>query len=147
MTDTKEPPDGRDGESEKDDEKRSVTTSPWEWVAACIGFILVAGAIILLVIEGLSDDGVPPAITLEVDSIVQAGSGYLVEFSARNAGDRTASAVLIEGVLRVPEEEEEVSSVTLDYLPAESRRSAGLFFSHDPRIGTLELRPLGYQRP
>lgn len=146
MTDRDDPSGHEEDESKKNGEQ-GLASSRWEWVAACIGFVLVAGAIGFLLREGLGSPATPPEITVEVDSILPAGSGFLVEFHARNDGGRTASALQIEGVLRVSAEEEEVSSVTLDYLPPESERSAGLFFSHDPRLGELEIRPTGYQRP
>lgn len=144
----REPPEEeptKKDESE-DDDGRKAAESRWEWVAACISFILVAGAIAFLVREGLGNSGHAPAITIEIDSIVPAGSGFLVEFHARNDGDRTAASLLIEGVLRNAAEEE-VSSVTLDYLPGGSERAAGLFFSRDPGQGTLTILPRGYQRP
>ena len=35
----------------------------------------------------------------------------------------------------------------LDYLPGESVRPAGLFFTRDPRAHRLEIRPAGFVAP
>jgi uncharacterized protein (TIGR02588 family) len=41
----------------------------------------------------------------------------------------------------------EVSSVILDYIPGQSAREGGLFFTQDPRSGNLVLRASGYAKP
>jgi uncharacterized protein (TIGR02588 family) len=41
----------------------------------------------------------------------------------------------------------ESSAAVLDYVPGESVRRGGLFFSTDPRVHRLTLRAHGYQQP
>ena len=121
--------------------------SPWEWVAAAIGSGLVIGAIGILGYEALGIPATPPAIEIRVDSVLQVGGGYLVEFHARNTGTTTAAGVVVEGELTTPEGTVETSGMTIDYVPARASRGGGLYFSHDPRRHRLEIRPKGYDLP
>jgi uncharacterized protein (TIGR02588 family) len=80
-------------------------------------------------------------------SIVPAQNGYLVQFHAVNQGGSTAAGVVIGGELRRDAETIESSHTTLNYLPANSERGGGLFFTHDPRQFDLQMRALGYEEP
>ena len=70
-----------------------------------------------------------------------AGTGWVVEFEARNLSPVTAAQVTIEGRLA----DGETATATIDYVPGRSARRGGLFFSREPR--GAELRALGYQDP
>jgi uncharacterized protein (TIGR02588 family) len=122
-------------------------TSPLEWVVAGISALLVLGVAAFLLYDALARPETPPRITLEVDTIVPAGGGYLVEFRARNRGQATAAGLVVEGVIRSDTGTVEKSQVTISYVPAQGSRQAGLIFTRDPRAGRLEMRPLGYDRP
>jgi uncharacterized protein (TIGR02588 family) len=129
---------------------RNLAGSHWEWIAAVISFVLVAAAIVFLIRDATGTPPSPPVIEIRVDSVVAAGSGYLVEFRAHNSSTSTAQALQVEGTLHPSDgaaADVETSQVTLDYLPGRSSRTAGLFFTRDPREGRLEIRPLGYTRP
>lgn len=131
-----------------DGRERHPAGSRWEWVAAVISFLLVATAIVFLIYDAVGSPPSAPAIEITVDSVVTAGKGYLVEFTARNSSASTAAVVVVEGMFRSADGAEvETSQVTFDFLPGHSRRAAGFFFTRDPREGTLEIRPLGYARP
>jgi uncharacterized protein (TIGR02588 family) len=41
----------------------------------------------------------------------------------------------------------ESSEVTIDYVPGEATRRAGIYFSRDPRLHRLEIRAKGYDIP
>jgi uncharacterized protein (TIGR02588 family) len=119
----------------------------WEWIAAAIGFILVAGVIGFLLYEALGGNRMPPDVKLSVDSVVQTRNGYLVKIIAVNQGGITAEGVDIEGELRSGTEPVERSQTTIDYLPPRSEKRAGLFFTRDPRQFDLQVRPFGYEEP
>jgi uncharacterized protein (TIGR02588 family) len=116
-------------------------------VAGAAGSLVVLAAVGVLLHEALTAPAAPPRITLEVDSIVRVGSGYLVEFHATNGSPTTAAALRVSGELRDASGAVETSDVTLDYVPAQATRAAGIYFSHDPRRYRLDLRPVGYARP
>jgi uncharacterized protein (TIGR02588 family) len=122
-------------------------TSPLEWVVAGLGTLLVLGTAGFLVRDAASGSSSPPRITVAVDSVLPAGAGYLVEFTARNGGETTAAGLVVEGEMRSGDGSVERSEVTIDFLPAGGSRRAGLFFSEDPRGHRLEIRPKGYDRP
>ncbi len=121
--------------------------SPLEWVVAAASALLVLGAAGFLLWQGSRAPASPPRITVQVDSVVRASSGWLVEFSARNDGTTTAAKLVVEGELRGGDGEAETSEATLDYVPARGSERGGLYFTRDPRRGRLTLRPLGYERP
>ena len=134
--------------SDAEESIRNLAGSRWEWVAAAVSFVIVAAAIGFLIYDATDAPEAPLSIEITIDSVVVAGSGYLVEFRADNPSASTASAVPIEGTLRSdgvagPEQ----SRVTLDYIPARSSRAGGLFFTRDPREGQLEIRAMGYAEP
>lgn len=128
--------------------KESESNPPLlEWVIAGIGLLLVAGVLGLLLYKAIWKEPSPPQITVSVFSIVPTQNGYLVQFRALNQGSSTAEGVVIGGELRRGAETVESSQTTLDYLPANSERGGGLFFTHDPRQSELQLRACGYEEP
>ena len=54
----------------------------------------------------------------------------------------TVTGQLLDGETVVEERE-----MTFDFVPPESSRRGGLFFSEDPDAWTLRLEPQGYQAP
>jgi uncharacterized protein (TIGR02588 family) len=118
-----------------------------EWVVAALGFLTVLYALGFLFYEAVAGDTSAPDPLVRVMSIQEVQGGYLAQVQARNRGGDTAAGVTVEGTLRRGERDVETSEVTLDYLPGQSVREAGLFFSQDPRRYRLELRALGYQEP
>ena len=56
-------------------------------------------------------------------------------------------ALYLEGRLTIGDGEPEINHAQVDYLPSRSKGHTGFFFSRDPRAGTLEFKPSGYQEP
>jgi uncharacterized protein (TIGR02588 family) len=135
----------REGTPARGEAPRKV--SPLEWVVAGLSLALVLGVVGFILHDALRHPASPPRITFEVDSIVRAGAGHLVEFRARNGGRSTAAGLEVEGELLGDTGSVETSQVTIDYVPAQGATAAGLYFSEDPRRYRLELRPKGYDRP
>ena len=120
---------------------------PLEWVAASVGFVLVAAALGLLLFKAIQGEKTPPVITVNVVSVVTVQNGFVVQFNALNQGGSTAEGVVIEGELRRGTEKVETSQTTLDYLPSYSESKGGLFFTQDPRQFEFKVRALGYEEP
>src|SRR5690606_14780802 len=78
------------------DRPHRYAASPWEWVAAGIGTLLVLAAIGTLGYEGIVRPAGPPEIHLTVDSVTRAGEAYVVEFRARNTGPSTAASLVVQ---------------------------------------------------
>lgn len=127
--------------------KKAPGTSTVEWVVAAISGVIVAGAIGFMLYDAVAAPSSPPAIELRVDTTLAVPGGYLVQFTARNTGTTTAASVQVEGSLMQDTTELEKSQTTLDFVPTQSRRKAGLYFSRDPRSYRLELRPVGFTLP
>jgi uncharacterized protein (TIGR02588 family) len=126
---------------------RSGKIPPAEWVDAGVGALLVVGALGALVSDSVDNEIAAPAITLEVDTVIPTAANYVVKVRAKNRGDETAAAVVIEGVLMQGDAQIERSELVLDYLPRRSSRMVGLIYGNDPRAYSLALRAVGYQVP
>lgn len=120
---------------------------PIEWAAAIISTALVLAMLVYTVFQAMSNGSEPPLITVRADSVIDTPGGFLVMFSATNAGDETAAAVQISGALMRDTVSVEEGSATLDYVPSQAVRSGGMMFSKDPRMYRLELRATGFSRP
>ena len=129
-------------------EKNKIKDAPWwMWGIALLGLALVAGSIAFMIYQAGSDDSSPPDITVHVDSTVQIRNGYLVKFRAVNESNSTVEGLTVEGVLRNGTNIQETSHTVLEWVPANSEREGGLFFTVDPRLYQMQLRAKGYENP
>ena len=120
---------------------------PIEWAVAIISTVLVLAMLAYTFYQGVSNSSRPPLITVQADSVIDTPGGYLVMFSATNAGDETAAAVQISGALMRDTLSVEESDATLDYVPSQAVRRGGIMFAQDPRMYRLELRATGFSQP
>jgi uncharacterized protein (TIGR02588 family) len=118
-----------------------------EAVAASIGAILALATLGIIVWDGIRDQGRPALVTITAGAVTQHEAGYVVEVIARNSGDATAAALLVEGSLRQGDQVVETSETTFDYVPSRSQRKGGLVFAADPRAYALTLQAKGYIEP
>ena len=137
------------GDQRQDEERgREGGTPALEWIASGIGLVLTLGILASIGWEAVQGSGdAPPALEVSVERIIPSGHGYVVEILAHNRSSATAAAVEVEGELKEGGRTVATSSATLDYVPGESDRRAGLFFTDDPRAHQLEVRALGYAEP
>lgn len=118
----------------------------WEWAIAAVGALLVLGMTGFMTYRAMHVGSPVPDLHVQAQQ-VHAGSGdFVVELQVSNEGGG-ATNVAIEGELVNEGKLVESANVTLDYVPARSRRQAGLIFSADPRQYTLRLRATGYEPP
>jgi len=133
--------------AKKASDKEKQNPPVWEWIIAALGLVLVAGAIGTMFYRAMTEEATPPNLAFTVDSIETVNRGFLVKFSVANTGNQTAVGLTAEGVLKNGERNEETSTATLSYVPANSRRQGGLFFSANPEEYDLQIRALGYEQP
>ena len=139
--------DGAPGKGVGQDARREGYIPVWEWIAGVVGLVLVVGTIGFLLYRAMTGGSTPPEIAISVETITPMRGGYLVEVSVSNTGEETAADLTLTGELRSGTGEVETSTVTLDYIPSQSSRKAGLYFSEDPREFELSLRAEGYRAP
>jgi uncharacterized protein (TIGR02588 family) len=118
-----------------------------EWIAAIIGLILVVSAIGFLVYEIVRGDDEPPQLKISVTSNTAVGNQHLVKFIIVNHGGVTAAGVTVEGQLSENGQMIETATTTVSFVPPDSSRAGGLFFSHNPDSLQLEIRATGYEEP
>jgi uncharacterized protein (TIGR02588 family) len=150
---TEEPPGGESG-AEADDETGpeegghgTRQPSRAEWIVGTVCSVVVLFAVAYLFYEGLTRPSLPAMIGVEVAGILPMTEGFLVEFTARNEGTRTAADLVVEGSLLRVDSVVETSTATLQFVPGRAERSGGLFFSKDPSEYRLEVRPTGFDQP
>jgi uncharacterized protein (TIGR02588 family) len=134
----------RGGQSKQGEGTGPTTT---QWVVGIASTLLVLVLLGFLIYEAVSGTESPPVITVRVERVLSVPDGYMVEVGVYNEGGSTASALEIEGTLKQDTTTVETSTATIQYVPAETEREAGLFFTKDPNRYRLEVRPLGYDRP
>jgi uncharacterized protein (TIGR02588 family) len=120
--------------------------SIWERVAGAVGAVVVASAIGYMVWYGLLRPSGPPVVTVHLVSISSTEAGYLVRFRASNVGHSTAAEVRVIGQITSPKLNEQ-SLAVIDYIPQQSQREGGLYFTLDPSHNPLTLRAEGYADP
>jgi uncharacterized protein (TIGR02588 family) len=130
-------------------EARAQNEPWWQWLIAAAGALLILGTAGYLVYRGFAVPEAPPHVTLHVRRIDVSGDGYVAVVEARNHGAKTAAGLKVQGALRRAGESLEQSEFVLDYLPPDSVREGGLFFSNDPRGDGVDLTiaASGYHEP
>jgi len=119
----------------------------WEWVVALVGLILIVCVVGALVWEGMTGSRNPPLIELRVKKTVPHGSGELVLIEVYNRGGEVASDLKVRGSLRTGINVLEAREITIDFVPRDSSKVVGLFFSKPTAGHDLELEPIGFVEP
>lgn len=136
-----------DNSSSSKKRNKNKQPSVWEWVAAFIGLVLVVGTIGFMLYKAIWVKDSSPDVEVQIESVEQVSNGYLVKFRALNRGGTTAAGLIIEAELKRGAEKLETNQTTIDFLPSNSVRNGGFFFTNDPRQFDLQLRAVGYQHP
>ena len=119
----------------------------WSWIVSLVGLIFVLGSIGYMFFKATKNEISPPDIVIQQERVSQQTDSYLVEIRVTNRGGSAAARLMVEGSLLKNGETVESSTITMEYVPAESSRKAGLLFTQDPRLYQLKVRALGYEEP
>ena len=123
------------------------STSPWEWVAAGVGLLLVAGTLAFLIAHALQDTRTPPDPLASVVHVQPQDGRYLVRVRVFNRGALPAARLRLVATLREGQRTVEEVETEFEHVPAGSVREAGVFFVHDPAGLQLELSARSYEQP
>jgi uncharacterized protein (TIGR02588 family) len=118
-----------------------------EWTAAALGLVLTLAVVGYSVWEGLTGDGGPPALSVEAKTAEAVEHGHVVPLVVRNAGDATAAAVEVRGVLEQAGQVVEERRAVFAYVPGGGQAKGGLVFERDPKTFTLRVAAEGYEEP
>jgi uncharacterized protein (TIGR02588 family) len=140
----------RESESSQSSQQGLEQTPLVETITGIIGLLLVLMTIGYLVYQGFQPQE-PPEIVVAATKVITQKTGYLVEITVMNHGDKTAAGLVVTGELMPKNSENnqsvESSEVTFDFVPPHSQRQGGLFFSHSPLEYDLKLYAGGYIAP
>ncbi|MBP2302425.1 TIGR02588 family protein [Azospirillum picis] len=129
-------------------QEHAPPTSPWEWVAAGFGVLLIAAMIGYMVQYGLREGSAVPGDISVAAVGTQAGShAFTVRFKVKNETSATAAGLRVQGELKSGDRVVETAETTFDYLPPYSSRYGGLIFENDPSRYELHITPSGYNEP
>lgn len=129
------------------EERQEAPPSPWEWLVAAIGLVLLVASLGYLVHDALGGDGAPPSPAVRVAGVEEQGGRFLVRVQVANESRATAADLRVEGELRRGADVVERSETQFPFLPGQSVREGGLFFRQDPRTLELVLTARSYQKP
>ena len=118
-----------------------------EWGIAIAGMVILSGALGLILFRAVTNEARPANLSVTLESIAILDQGYRVDFRVDNSGTETAAAVTIEGELSKGGQSVEKSNATLVYVPANSTRKGGMFFTNDPNGHEVKLRAAGFEKP
>lgn len=127
--------------SEETERKSDAIPTP-EWVVAGIGLALVCVALGFLLYKAFFLDNGVPSLSFSVDRIVDQDGGSLVLAKVFNRGGKTVTDLHILGTAGADSHE-----VEIDFLPARSSRTFGMFFPSVPKEAEIRFSPGGYQEP
>jgi len=118
-----------------------------EWVVLAISAAAVVGLVGFLLVDGITDDGRPPApvVELMVDAAYEIPSAWILPATAKNEGDRAAEALVLRATATVDGVEEE-SEVTVDYLPPGTDVEISFGLSGEPD-GEVTVSTVGFRLP
>lgn len=126
--------------------KKKQSIPWWEWAVAALGAAMVIGLIGFMGYRAMQADAPVPELRVKAREVHARAIGFVVILDVGNTGAGAAN-VAIEGTLTNGDGIIESSNVTLDYVPADSHREAGLLFTRDPSRHQLQLRATGYELP
>ncbi|MES2563895.1 MAG: hypothetical protein V4637_14365, partial [Pseudomonadota bacterium] len=87
-----------------------------EWCVALLGLALVVSTLSWIIWRGLMRESAPPQVSLQVQSVVQIGNGYLANVQAINRGGKTAADVKVAGTLSNAQGQVESAEMTFKFL-------------------------------
>ncbi|QTC93259.1 hypothetical protein IFJ75_08140 [Brevundimonas goettingensis] len=106
---------------------------------AVLGGLMTLGVIAIVVREAVEPPA-PPVLSASLRLSRPTTAGWVAEVQIDNAGDDTAAAVEVEGVLG-----EETAHAALDYVPGHGHARVSLRFDTNP--GTARFRVVGWSEP
>lgn len=118
-----------------------------EWLVLAASAAVVVGVVGFLVIDGLTDEGRPPAPRVDVltDEGYEVSGGWIIPATVRNDGDEVAVALVLRATATVEGTEEE-SEVSVDYLPPGTDVEVSFGFSNEP-AGSVTVQTVGFRLP
>lgn len=122
-------------------------TAALESIFGFLGAVLAAATVGTILWKGVTDTAGKPAVEARVLGVEAQGNLFLAEIELFNRGDAAAAGIEVEGRLKRGGQTVETATATFDYLPSQSRRQGGLYFSEDPGSGTLNVAPKSYTTP
>ncbi len=132
---------------EKDQSQGAESSTISERLVAFLGAVAIVAIAGFMLWQAIQGEDSPPNVEIEIMHIKPSGDDYLVQIIAVNHGSNTAAGATVKGELLKNGKPIETSTVTIDYVPSQSRVQAGLYFSQRPTRETLRLSVGGYYRP
>lgn len=118
-----------------------------EWIVFAISLCLVLGTAGVLLQQHFTMTKGPPDPQIALGEVEPHDGFFAVPVKVTNRGDTTAESVHIEVELTSPDGKRETADFDLPFLPRHAEREGWVTFHQDPRLGKLQGRVLGYQKP
>jgi uncharacterized protein (TIGR02588 family) len=115
-----------------------------EKVSLFVSLLVIASVLGLVLYLWFVDSHRPALLRIERGAIEHEGEQFQVPVTVINEGGSTATDVVIEGRVEV-EGREENSTISFDFIPANSQSEGVMIFSSDP--SQAKVRVTSYRKP
>lgn len=129
--------------------KKSQYRHHWraEWVTFLIACFIVFTIIGLVLYTWVTQEDIPPILSITSKSIREAQGQYYVPFEVTNTGGGTAESVQVMGELLIDGKTSESGEQQIDFLSGGETSEGAFIFTHNPEEGKLVLRVTSYKLP
>lgn len=117
-----------------------------EWAVSIASAFLILAMLVYLAWEGLTLRE-PPSFQAAVDSIWTAAGRHYISADIQNTGDNSVESIIVGFELMRADSMVAETEVTLDWLPAHSRREVVALFDDVPRRHRITVEVRGYLVP
>lgn len=117
-----------------------------EWLVFGMSCALVGGAMVFLAVEAATADEGPAVLEVKVGEETRVGAWVRVPVTVWNRGERVAANVQV--AVAGDGEEAVAGTVTIDFVPRNSKRAGWVVFPASPRGSGVWLpQVIGYDEP
>lgn len=118
-----------------------------EWITFITSSFVLATLIGLIFYDWFLTQQSPPILEVKSQSVVEIRGGqYYQPFVLKNVGGNFAESVQVIASLSIDSSQElEVGEQEISFLAAGEEKSGYFIFTHDPRVGKLNLRVASYR--
>ena len=136
------------GQDEPQREPQAEEAPPfWEWVMAGIGLLLLIASLTYFGYHALVEETQTPEPLVEVWGVEKQGDRFVVLLRATNRSRSAAADVKVEASLERDGQVVEQGETEFQYLPGESSREGGLFFSRNPAEFEVKVKAKSFRQP
>lgn len=125
---------------------RDTQISPLENIVFYVGLLIITGLVSYLIFQSFQDKNLPPDLKISIASMASKECAFKV--MVENKGGTSAKDVNIVFNLFQMDEKTESSTVSIDYMPVDSKKTLWVVFKKSTSdCGSLRVGSLAFLKP